>query len=92
MRRYLVLKAMSVFGGALSVWMELHFFYTIFSVFEIRMRGGTITRLDTMLLPMDVFLFIMGLLLHCLIEDYYVIFLQRGSEAHEAKALNERRG
>lgn len=63
------LKLASAFGGALSVWMELHFFYSMLSVLSKRFLGEIIFYQDTMLMPLDVSLLLLGLVLHYLIEE-----------------------
>lgn len=78
MRRIIFLKLCSLFGGALSVWMELHIFYTMFELFDVCIRGDAITKLDTILLPIDIWLFFLGLLLHYMIEERWVQFAEQG--------------
>lgn len=63
------LELASAFGGALSVWMELHFFYSILSMLSKRFLGEIIFYQDTMLMALDVSLLLLGLVLHYLIEE-----------------------
>ena len=79
MRNIIFLKLMSVFGGALSVWMELHFFYTFFDILCKISEGRYTSTVDAILMPMDVWLIILGIFLHYYVESNQDTLLKRGS-------------
>lgn len=90
MRNIIFLKLMSVFGGALSVWMELHFFYTFFDILSKISEGRHASTVDTILMSMDVWLIILGIFLHYYVENNQDTLLKRGSAQYEPKAVMER--
>lgn len=79
------LELASAFGGALSVWMELHFFYSMLSVLSKRLLGEIIFYQDTMLMTLDVFMLLLGLVLHYLIEEKGSVLLGKKAVSRQTR-------
>jgi hypothetical protein len=86
----IILKLTSVFGGALSVWMELHFFYSLLAALYSVASGTVMPYQDTSLMSLDAWLVILGIFLHYFIEENKPKLLKRGAK-DGTKAVVERR-
>lgn len=90
MKRVIFLKLLSTFGGALSVWMELHFFYSLLAELYSLASGTIMPYQDMSLMSLDAWLVVLGLFLHYFIEENESKLLKRGAK-DGTKAVVERR-
>lgn len=75
------LRSASIFSGALSVLMELHFFYALCRVIASRVTREVVTVPYEALMLIDILILIVGALLALAIDS----FLKRGDVGNDAQ-------
>lgn len=81
MKRIIFLRSASIFSGALSVLMELHFFYALCRVIASRVTREVATVPYEALMLIDILILIVGALLALAIDS----FLKRGDVGNDAR-------
>lgn len=82
MKQIIFLKSASAFSGALSVLMELHFFYALCRVIASRVTREVVIVPYKALMLIDISILIVGVLLTLAIDS----FLKRGGGEYEPTA------